>query len=75
MRNLTLKLLVTILVTFPVAFLFVRHMESAQQFDSFGWWYTLYVAAFFAAFVAAIVTVTTIALARRRAKRLRASRK
>jgi uncharacterized membrane protein len=74
MRSLTLKFLVALLLAFSVAFLFARRMEVSNYFDSLGLWYTLYVAAFFVALAAAVVVVSAIALARRRARRLRASR-
>ena len=75
MRNLVLKLLATVLLAFPVAFAFVRGMESAQRFDSLGTWYTLYVAAFFAALAASVVAVVAIARNRRRSKGPHASRR
>jgi uncharacterized membrane protein len=69
MRNLALKLLVTVVLAFPVVFVFVRGMESTQRFDSLGTWYTLYVAAFFTALVASVVLAVALVRNRRRSRR------
>ena len=71
MRRSKLTFLVALVVAYPFMFLFARHLESTNQSDSLGLWYTLYVAAFFALVVAAMVVAFAFVLAKVRARRLR----
>ena len=73
MRKVSLRFLLALAVAFPLAFLFMRHMESAGRFDSIGLGYTLYVSAIFAVLVAGLATFVHWVFVRLSARRIRAS--
>jgi len=74
MGSLKLKFLVALLVAYPVAFLFTRHMEATHRLDSLGLWYTLFVATFFAVVAALVVVLAASGFARFRSRRFRITR-
>jgi glucan phosphoethanolaminetransferase (alkaline phosphatase superfamily) len=74
MRGSKLTFLVALVLACPFAFSLARHLESTNQADSLGLWFSLYVAAFFALGFAATVVAFAWVLARVRATRFRVTR-